>query len=108
MATKKELKEGHWVRTPCGMKHGSRPCCFRMSTYHQGTCDVCGKTDPVTETRDFGYLDTSTHDEDPAVVRTRYRRDSDGKLFRRMESGIWREVEPRVNYDLLDAPASDQ
>lgn len=60
MVTKETLKDAHWVCTPCGMKHGSRPCSFRMSTYHHGTCEVCGKKDSVTETRDFGYLDTDT------------------------------------------------
>lgn len=28
----------------------------RISTFHEGTCDVCGKTKPVTEPRDYGYL----------------------------------------------------
>lgn len=44
-----------WVCAPCGDKYGRFPE-GRLSTWHGGTCGVCGKKAPVTEPRDFGYL----------------------------------------------------
>ena len=42
------------ICSDCGNKYGRYS--VGCSTFHQGTCQVCGKTAPVTETRDFGYL----------------------------------------------------
>ena len=43
----------------CGIraakKQGLKP--FTISTYHLGTCGVCGEEKGVTETRDFNYPD---------------------------------------------------
>lgn len=47
----------HWVCIPCG-KRASEKCgtkIFSVSTFHMGTCDVCGKFSAVTEPRDFGH-----------------------------------------------------
>jgi len=52
-----------WVCDDCGQTYSnwfagpeysgpSKHC----ATYHEGSCDVCGKTKSVTEARDFGYL----------------------------------------------------
>lgn len=57
-----------WVCIACGTKWGlwwvngvySGPT-HHCATYHEGTCDVCNKPNlPVTEPRDYGYLDTSS------------------------------------------------
>lgn len=53
-----------WVCSDCGIeanrltclaKYGKEPLkkCFDVSTFHDGTCDVCGKYTSVTEPRDF-------------------------------------------------------
>lgn len=43
-----------WVCHPCGVAYGnSLP---EVATWHDGTCDICGKYRPVTEPRDFGHL----------------------------------------------------
>ncbi len=55
-----------WVCQDCGVKantltcikkYGSKPkkLQFSVSTYHRGTCEVCGKEKMVTEPRDFFY-----------------------------------------------------
>jgi hypothetical protein len=44
-----------WVCVPCGEKY-SLGNGTDMSTFHDGTCHVCGKKASVTEPRDFGYL----------------------------------------------------
>jgi hypothetical protein len=48
------LTSADLICSDCGDKYGkySAGC----STYHVAACDVCGKTAPVTEVRDFGYL----------------------------------------------------
>jgi hypothetical protein len=45
-----------WICRPCGFAYGRFPSQDRVSTYHQGTCDVCGESAPVTEPRDFGHM----------------------------------------------------
>ena len=48
------LQTADVVCTECGCKYGKYSAgCSSMWT---GTCHVCGKTKPVTEVRDFGYL----------------------------------------------------
>ena len=42
------------ICTDCGNKYGKYS--VGCSTFHTGTCEVCDKTGPVTEVRDFGYL----------------------------------------------------
>jgi len=70
MKNKKQLSNLNpkWVCIACGKKWGlwwvngvySGPT-PHFATYHEGTCDVCSKTNlPVTEPRDYGYLDTSS------------------------------------------------
>ena len=49
-----KLRGADLVCCDCGTKYGKYS--VGCSTYHVGTCQVCGKTAPVTETRDFGYL----------------------------------------------------
>lgn len=54
-----------WVCDPCGIRWGSwwangmytgpKP---HAATYHTDQCGVCGRTDAVTEARDYGYLVT--------------------------------------------------
>jgi len=47
-------KDIQWVCFDCGKKHGKyKP---EMATWHIGSCDVCEKTIPITQKRDFGYL----------------------------------------------------
>ena len=56
------------VCSPCGLtanyltclkKYGKPPIkkAYDVSTYHTGTCDVCGEKTSVTEPRDFFYPD---------------------------------------------------
>ena len=70
MKNKKQLSSlnPRWVCIACGTKWGlwwvngvySGPA-PHFATYHEGTCDVCNKTNlPVTEPRDYGYLDISS------------------------------------------------
>ena len=48
------LKEyPQWVCTDCGLAANTKR--FDVSTYHHGTCGVCGKQTAVTEPRDFYY-----------------------------------------------------
>jgi hypothetical protein len=54
-----------WICDPCGRRLGRFYIDGRWvgpakhsATYHQGCCDVCGKTAPVTEPRDHGHLVT--------------------------------------------------
>ena len=48
-------------RLTCLKKYGQEPTKikFHCSTYHQGVCDYCGKSKPITEVRDFFYPDFS-------------------------------------------------
>jgi len=39
------------------------------ATYHEGTCNVCDKSNlPVTEPRDYGYLDTSSKSNEAKIL----------------------------------------
>ena len=63
------IDQPQWVCLLCGNKHGRRPMNMhseRISTWHIGTCGICGKDTEVTEPRDFGYLyaGQATHDSD--------------------------------------------
>ena len=42
------------ICSDCGNKYGKYS--VGCSSFHIGTCEVCEKTAPVTEVRDFGYL----------------------------------------------------
>ena len=53
--TKKTLQKAYCVCSDCGNKYGTY--ISGVSSWWQDECDVCGKSAPVTETRDFGYLD---------------------------------------------------
>jgi len=49
-----------WVCFDCGKEALSLPINkgkkqFLCSTVHNGVCDVCKQTKPVTEARDFGH-----------------------------------------------------
>lgn len=48
-------------RLTCLKKYGKEPRKpkFTASTYHSGTCDVCGEVRAVTQARDFFYPDFS-------------------------------------------------
>ena len=53
------MKEINWCCRECGQNaKGSYPA-TGTSTYHMGTCEVCGEKKYITETRDFGYPDFS-------------------------------------------------
>lgn len=65
-----KTREVSEVCTPCGItanyltclkKYGKPPkkFSFSVSTYHEGTCGVCGQETTVTEPRDFFYPDFS-------------------------------------------------
>jgi hypothetical protein len=43
-----------WCCSECGIKHGVR--INKVSTWHYGKCDCCGKNNNVTEPRDFGHF----------------------------------------------------
>jgi len=43
-----------WVCRDCGLK-ASGGKSFELSTFHGGTCDVCGTKTVVTEPRDFFF-----------------------------------------------------
>ena len=52
----KKLENAYRTCFDCGKKYGvySVGC----SSVYTSTCDVCGETKPITETRDFGYFIT--------------------------------------------------
>jgi len=60
----------------CLKKYGNRPhqLAFTVSTYHKGTCDVCGEKKHVTELRDFFYADTTLIKEIAEYFRNRGKR----------------------------------
>lgn len=68
---KAALAQPDWVCNSCGNKHGywfqgdeyTGPS-IHAATYHEGRCGVCGKTAPVTEARDYGYLMEAWLDEE--------------------------------------------
>jgi hypothetical protein len=43
-----------WICHPCGQRWGRREC--GVATWHEDECGVCGKTEMVTEPRDYGHL----------------------------------------------------
>lgn len=47
----------------CGNKYGEAT---EESTFHIGTCDVCGKEASVTEPRDYNYPNFPGHEELPS------------------------------------------
>jgi len=50
-----KLNKAGWVCSKCGNLYGEP--CTGVSTFHYGTCEVCGETDvEVTESRDYGYF----------------------------------------------------
>lgn len=78
MKNKKQLSSlnPRWVCIACGTKWGlwwvngvySGPT-PHFATYHEGTCDVCNKANvPVTEPRDYGYLDTSSKSNEAKIL----------------------------------------
>lgn len=69
-----------WVCQDCGMR-ASAGRAFSVSTYHSGTCDICGKETAVTEPRDFYYPrfpncaeDVSEHDANNRKQRAMIKR----------------------------------
>lgn len=52
----KKLENAYNTCFDCGKQYGvySVGC----SSVYEATCDVCGETKPITETRDFGYFIT--------------------------------------------------
>jgi hypothetical protein len=54
--SKTHVEQPAWVCIDCGMKYGRRITPNHLATFHIGRCEVCGETKPVTEPRDFGYL----------------------------------------------------
>jgi len=53
--TKKVLENAYTVCKDCGKKYGEYS--VGCSSVWEGECDVCGETKPVTEKRDYGYLE---------------------------------------------------
>jgi hypothetical protein len=45
-----------WICRDCGVKHGKKQINGHVSTWHNGTCDICKAEREVTEPRDFGHL----------------------------------------------------
>ena len=52
--TKKTLENAYKVCRDCGDKYGTYV--KTLSSWWEGTCDVCGGNKPVTEARDYLYL----------------------------------------------------
>lgn len=50
-----------WICSTCGAKYGRRRALF--STWHTGTCGICGIAASVTEPRDFGHLKDGWQDQ---------------------------------------------
>ena len=55
-----------YVCAECGLKAsvnmGNNPIALKISTFHTGICDVCGKEGAITEPRDFFYPDFNIKD----------------------------------------------
>jgi len=51
----KKLKNAYQVCVDCGLEHGEPRTSY--GSWWNDTCDVCGEDKPVTEARDFHYLD---------------------------------------------------
>jgi hypothetical protein len=49
------LAKASWCCSDCGNLYGKYPK-GHMSTWHVGKCDICRRSKPITEARDFGYL----------------------------------------------------
>ena len=45
-----------WICAPCGDKYGNGYPEGHVSTWHLGTCHLCGNETSVTEPRDFRHL----------------------------------------------------
>jgi hypothetical protein len=54
MELPKTKEDMSWVCQECGEEYGYTA--VSCSTYHTGTCHVCGKETAVTQLRDWGYL----------------------------------------------------
>jgi hypothetical protein len=52
--TKKLLRNAGIVCGDCGAKYGKYS--VGCSSVWESVCDVCGETKPITEVRDWGYL----------------------------------------------------
>jgi translation initiation factor 2 beta subunit (eIF-2beta)/eIF-5 len=50
----KKLKSAYVVCSECGSQYGTYS--VGCSSVWEGICDVCGETKPITESRDWGYL----------------------------------------------------
>ena len=53
--TQEVLEKAYQVCKDCGKKYGEYS--VGCSSVWEGECDVCGETKPVTEKRDYGYLE---------------------------------------------------
>jgi hypothetical protein len=47
----------HWICFDCGAQYGRGLRPGGVSSVHDGKCEVSGDERPVTEPRDFGYLE---------------------------------------------------
>lgn len=51
----KEDNYPKWNCRECAIKYGGKYPPGHISSWHQGTCGVCGEEKSVTEPRDYGY-----------------------------------------------------
>lgn len=49
----KKSQVGKWICHKCGERYGHPR--DGVSTWHEATCDYCGKHTPVTEPRDYSW-----------------------------------------------------
>lgn len=59
-----------WICRSCGIKHGRKKTTGIISTWHNGTCDICNAKREVTEPRDFGHLKETWRDDDTDTADT--------------------------------------
>lgn len=59
MKRNKSIKYPNVVCQTCG-EIGSDGHQFKISTWYNGKCDICGRKTVVTEARDFYYCDNET------------------------------------------------
>lgn len=59
---KQNKKYGTWICDACGWKYGKRV--IEISTYHEDTCDYCGRIKAVTESRDWGFPKKDDNEKD--------------------------------------------
>lgn len=45
-----------WICAECGKRYGRGMARNHVATWHDGKCDICDRSRPVTEPRDFGHL----------------------------------------------------